>query len=174
VPVSIRVQLLSGYSVVPNNCYLHGEGVELMIETDGRHVILHETWGDLKNGVVKFFEEPRAKTLKPKKIRRASIKQEREIMKGLGGRVQPGSGSKGGYKGDGRVYDQLRVEAKYTTAKSYRLNHSDLTKIRGECEGRERPALVLDFKEKGTLKTHDRWVVIPYADWEKYAAANDK
>lgn len=107
------------------------------------------------------------KTRRRQKIKKASQKQERRIMAGIGGRVQPASGARPGYKSDGRKYGELRIEAKFTYANSYRLTLVDLNKLRSECEGPESPALVLDFKEKATGRTTDSWVVIPHAEWER-------
>ena len=88
-------------------------------------------------------------------------------MDKLGGRVQPASGSLPGYKGDGRVFDQHRVEMKYTVADSFSLKLRELWKIAGECEGRERPLFIIDFKEKATHKLRGRYAVIPFAELER-------
>jgi hypothetical protein len=90
----------------------------------------------------------------------------------INGRVQPASGALAGYKGDGRVLGSHRIETKYTFASSYRLQLSDLQKIQGECYGRERPAVVIDFKDKRTGKLKARWACIPHTDWEGYANAS--
>lgn len=95
-------------------------------------------------------------------------------MSGIGGRVQPNSGSRPGYKSDGRLYDQVRMEAKYTTKKTFPLERADLNKVRGECQGHEKPVLVVDFKDKLTGKTEDRWAVIEYKEWEKIVHAANK
>jgi hypothetical protein len=88
-------------------------------------------------------------------------------MENLGGRVQPGSGSRSGYKGDGRVFDRLRMEAKYTFSDSFKLELFELMKIAGECEGRERPVFVIDFKEKHTAKLRGRFVVLHDSDFQR-------
>lgn len=83
-------------------------------------------------------------------------------MKDLGGRVMPGSGSRPGYKGDGRVFDRIRVEMKTTFNLAFSLTREVLNKIRGECSGTEEPVVVIDFKDRDTGKTEDRWVVVEY------------
>lgn len=105
-----------------------------------------------------------AKVPPPKqaKIKKLSQKQERQVMVDLGGRTQPASGAKPGHKGDGRLYDQIRMEAKFTLADSYSLKLTELSKLRGECEGNEEPLMVLDFKDRATGREKDRWAILPY------------
>jgi hypothetical protein len=109
-----------------------------------------------------------------KRIKRISKKQENKTASSMGGRAQPGSGARPGYKGDVRVYDKHRIENKFTFAESFKIELTTLSKIRGECEGHERPALSLDFKDKLTGRTKDSWVIIPTTDWEKLNAATDE
>jgi hypothetical protein len=109
-----------------------------------------------------------------KRIKRISRKQEQRTAESSGGRAQSGSGSRPGYKGDVRVYDKYRIENKFTFAGSYKIDMLTLNKIRGECEGNERPAVSLDFVDKLTGRTRDTWVIIPKADWEKLNAATDE
>jgi hypothetical protein len=122
-----------------------------------------------------FVAEEIKSRMSAKKIRRASRKQEQQIMDGIGGRVQPGSGCVDGYKSDGRLKGRVRVEAKFTFGTIFSVKRADLDKIRGECQGRERPAFVIDFKERASGKTQDRWVLVPHKDWESMinAAADD-
>lgn len=102
--------------------------------------------------------------------RRLSKRQDLEIMQDLeGGRVQPASGALPGYKSDVKVTGKHRIETKWTIAASFRLTREMLNKIRGECRGLERPAVVIDFKSKTSGRTEDRWVCIPYSDWKRYA-----
>jgi hypothetical protein len=112
------------------------------------------------------IDEPSFARPGAKKIRKLSRRQEHEVMNGIGGKVQPGSGCVDGYKSDGRLRDKVRVEAKFTFGTIYPVKRVDLDKIRGECQGHERPAFVIDFKERVTGKTQDRWVLIPHKDWE--------
>lgn len=93
-------------------------------------------------------------------------------MEKLGGRVQPASGSMPGNKGDGRVHGRFRVETKYTTRSSYRLDVRDLFKVAGECAEAEVPVLVLDFKETGSAKTIGRFAVVPFSYFEKVSNAD--
>lgn len=102
-----------------------------------------------------------------KRIKKASRAQELQIAWGIaGGRRQPASGAFPGHKGDVRVRDRFRIEAKFTTALSYNVRRVELQKIRSECDGYERPVFVIDFKDQN-LRTEDRWALIPYQDWEK-------
>jgi hypothetical protein len=97
-----------------------------------------------------------------RRVRKLSAKQEREVMADLGGRTQPASGSKAGYKGDGRVYNRIRVEMKETFGLAFNLTRGILDKIRGECTGREEPVVVIDYKDRISGRTEDRWCVIEY------------
>ena len=98
--------------------------------------------------------------------RRLSVAQERQVMAELGGRAQPASGALAGAKGDGRVLFKRRVELKFSFARSFSLTRELLDKIRGECWGPERPAVILDFKNRQTGGTEDRWAIVPYTDWK--------
>ena len=112
--------------------------------------------------------------MKSKRLRRASIRQERKLAEVVGGRTQPGSGAFPGHKGDVRLRNKFRIEAKFTTKKSYTLKLEDLLKIVGECTGSERPVFVVEFKDENGLYSGSSWVVIPQRDWEKLIAqAND-
>jgi hypothetical protein len=110
---------------------------------------------------------PKAKTVSKKAQKRASVRQEVEVMEALGGRRQTGSGAVGHLKGDGRVRGKWRVEMKYTRKDSYRVERKELGKIRGECEGLEKPLFVIDFQNGQTGNLEDRWVLVPYEDFLK-------
>lgn len=103
-----------------------------------------------------------------KRIKRISQKQERKVMESIGGRTSKASGAMASDKSDGRLLDRIRLEAKFTFASSYRLTRDVLNKIRGECQGKEEPAVQLDFNNKSTGGVEDSWVVIPLHVWEKY------
>ena len=92
-----------------------------------------------------------------------------------GGRVMPASGALPGYKGDGRIRGLFRFEMKETFSLGFALTREVLNKIRGECSGKEEPVVVLDFKDKGTGRTEDRWCIIPYKTLKRFidGAAND-
>lgn len=108
--------------------------------------------------------------------KRLSQQQELDIALELSAVVQKASGALPGLKGDGRRKGVLRFEAKYTEAGSYTLKLSDLEKIASECHGRERPVLVLDFKERGTGKLRDRFAVVRFDDAKEMfnAAGHDR
>lgn len=99
-----------------------------------------------------------------RKSKRSSVLQEREVAEELGGRTQPGSGNQPGAKGDIRKKGELRVEAKSTTASSFRLELDDLYKIAGETTLGEKAVLVIDYLEPGTRKLKDRFAVIHFQD----------
>lgn len=101
-----------------------------------------------------------------RKVKKHSRQQEEAVMKSIGGRTQPGSGCVPGYKSDGRLHGRVRMEAKFTYGTIFPLRKEDLDKIRGECEGRELPAVVVDFKDRASGKTRDSWVLITRAEWE--------
>lgn len=96
-------------------------------------------------------------------------------MEELGGRIMPGSGSKSGYKGDGRVFDRARVEMKETFSRTFAMTRDILNKIRGECSGKEEPVVVVDFKDKATGRTEDRWAIIEFKVLKRFldATADD-
>jgi hypothetical protein len=50
-----------------------------------------------------------------------------------------------------------------------------LNKIRGECEGREEPIVVVDFADKTTGRVEDQWAIIELKVLERilHAAADD-
>lgn len=91
-------------------------------------------------------------------------KHERETAKKFGGKRQPGSGSKPGYKGDIKT-DEFLYEHKETKNKSFQLTTKDLMKIRREAneEGRD-PAMVIRFN---SMKFDKKWVVVPEDTWEE-------
>jgi len=114
------------------------------------------------------LEEPevqgpnRGKALRAQK--RRSQRQERDLAEELGARVQKASGALSGSKGDLRKKGLLRIEAKYTEAGSYSLKLDDLLKILSECEGTEKPVLVVEYVDKGTKKMKERFAVIHFED----------
>lgn len=106
------------------------------------------------------------------RLKKASMKQEEETASALGGHRQAGSGSRPGYKGDGRVFGRFRIENKFTTAASFRLKLAELRKIRAECSNQEVPVFDVQFKDRDTLKTIDHWALVPWSEWEKRANAD--
>lgn len=116
--------------------------------------------------LVDLLEGEPARSRKPilKRQNRLSRAQEIEVAVELSADVQRASGALAGSKGDIRKKGSLRVEAKFTEAGSFTLKLDELEKIASECHGRERPVLVLDFKEKGTGKLKDRFAVVRFND----------
>lgn len=102
-----------------------------------------------------------------KKIRKRSLKQEREIAELVGGRTQPGSGNQTHAKGDVRKKGKYRIEAKLTTSEQYTLKRSILDKISSECSYGESPVLVIEFIDGVTHRKKASYVVLPIEDWEK-------
>lgn len=106
--------------------------------------------------------ESRLPNATSKRVRKLSQKQEREVMAELGGRVMPGSGNQKSYKGDGRIFNKVRVEMKEVFGSAFSLSREVLNKIRGECAGQEEPVVVIDYKDKVTGRTEDRWAVVEF------------
>jgi hypothetical protein len=67
--------------------------------------------------------------LKAKTPQVAGREFEKKLAKKIGGRVQPGSGAFPGMREDITTLDYL-VQAKFTTAKSFKLNFKDLETLR--------------------------------------------
>lgn len=116
--------------------------------------------------------EGSAQKLSSKTIRKRSIKQERKRIEAIGGRTHVGSGAFSGSKSDGST-DEWRMENKFTGARSYRVQVSDLEKIRSECRNRQQPVFNIDFQDKHTGSTYDSWVMLPYEVWKDMVNAND-
>lgn len=108
-----------------------------------------------------------------KRLKKISVKQEEKLAQSHGGRRHHGSGNQTGYEGDVRVDGRYRIEAKFTTKKSYPVRRAELNKIRSECALGEVPLFVIDFKDPQTLRTEDSWVLVPRSEWEKHAKATD-
>lgn len=138
----------------------------------------HAIWqGKEYTGVYVAKSAPKPKKVSAKRQKRASIAQEHDVMEALGGRRQAGSGAVGHLKGDGRVRDKYRVEIKYTRTKGYRVDRDELSKIRGECTGLEEPLFVIEFMDKETGGSGDRWVLVPFHHFKKldsHAASHER
>ena len=98
-------------------------------------------------------------------IQRISQKQERRVADEVGGRTQPASGAMAHAKSDVRKAGELRVECKFTSAKSYSLKLAELDKIAAEAlaGGLEVPVLQVQFQKPGGLNR--KFAVI---DWHEY------
>lgn len=119
------------------------------------------------------IEPPPPPTAGPpsKRVKAASMRNELRTARGIGGRVQPGSGNQPGAKGDSRKRGEFRIENKDSYSNQFILKLNVLHKIMGECGIGEKPAVVVTFMEPHTFRPRERWVVIPHTDWENYANA---
>lgn len=170
MPVSVEVKVtpLQILGVVGIH---HLIEMRVEIRTMGHSVVFTTDTAKLMDGVTKFFKELPNHRVSHKRIKKASMQQEQQSAEALGGRRVSGSGARPGHKGDGRVPGRFRIENKFTTAASFSVKHSELRKIRAECEGLEVPVFDVQFKEKVTLRTIDNWVLVPRDHWEKLANA---
>lgn len=166
MPLSVELTIIP--SIGTCRCGLHGALMSVQLDSNGAQDTTEPCCSacftlDSKQLVLMTPESsiPRAPS---KRVKKLSQKQERKVMAELpGGRTQPGSGSRAGYKGDGRVYDRIRVEMKQTATQSMGIVTRDvLNKIRSECAGREEPIVVVDFTDKTTGRVEDRWCVIEH------------
>lgn len=123
--------------------------------------------GDSLDAVLESPELPPPVGGVSKRLRKRAQQEERKIAQDIGGRVQPASGAMPGAKGDVRKRGVSRVESKITGTSSYRVTRDELSKIRSECGAGEKPAFVVTFVNKSTLREEDRWVLIPYEDWNE-------
>jgi hypothetical protein len=121
-----------------------------------------------------YVDENEVGTKRSPKLRKSSMRQERQIAEMIGGRTQPASGALASAKGDVRKRGVLRGELKQTSAKSFSLKRDDLDKIRSECVGREKPFFSIRFTHPVTLTTEDEWVCIPIEDWVENAPTDDR
>lgn len=150
------------------------DGVILRLRAEGQEVAIETTMADLlRDHAVGFFDVPHGTLLRtrPQRRKRISKKQEKRVEE-LGGNTQPGSGSRPGYKSDGRIRGRYRIENKYTTAESFRVELKDLAKIRSECVGLEVPVFEVQFRAPRTMQVRDEWVLIPRKEWEKHVHAD--
>lgn len=108
----------------------------------------------------------------PKRTKRRSQRQEKELAAATGGRAQKGSGALPHAKGDVRVRGDFRGECKFTKARSYRLTRETLDKIRSECSYDETPIVDVAFVSPEG-RTEDRWVAMPYDVWKKRYEVDD-
>lgn len=91
---------------------------------------------------------------------RRAPKMEKELARRYGGRVTPGSGN-GAIKGDVRVRDVLRIEAKTTKHKSFSVTLDMVEKIENAALGAgELPCIVIEFHD-GTGKRIKEVAVTP-------------
>lgn len=83
---------------------------------------------------------------------RRSSRQERQIAKAEGGRVQPGSGSSPRARGDVKTAEQL-IEVKYTDKFSYSIHKGVWNEHvrRARVQGKE-PVMIIQFDEHTTIR----------------------
>jgi hypothetical protein len=164
VPLSIEVSVER--IVGTCGCGIHGALSSIVVHageaTDKTKPICPACQETETHKLVLMTPESKIPRAPSRRVKHLSQKQEREVMAELGGRVMPASGSKPGYKGDGRVFDVARVEMKEVFSKTFNLTRDILNKIRGECSGKEVPVVVVDFKDKATGRTEDRWCVLEF------------
>lgn len=122
----------------------------------------------VEKAILVIIRDSEEGSLGRKTLNKLSKKQEKEIASSVGGITHGGSGNQKHYKGDVRLQGKTRIEAKFTLAKSYRVDLSDLHKIRSECTLGETPAFVVRFVDKMTKKATEEWVMIPKEVWERH------
>lgn len=152
--------------------FQNGLGVFLTEWRDGKAVRTHGPLKDNQPFQIDEPEQPVTEVVRERKyvtsrLKKVSAKQERRIASDVGGRAQPASGALPGAKSDVRKVGRLRVEAKFTYAKAYRLTMDVIDKIVGEAQGDELPGVVVDFMDKSSGRVLRTVVVVPYEDWLK-------
>lgn len=90
--------------------------------------------------------------------RERSLTQEKKAEQRYGARRQPASGAMPHAKADLRDPGRVRVECKFTRAKSFTLKLEDLLKLEREKAGDEHPVFEIEFQCEKPFK---RYVVIP-------------
>lgn len=167
MPLSVKVRL--DYDDTPRTPY-----ITINIRTDdGQGASQPINYFNLFNSEhVVFILPPEAgRPMKKKAIKKRSEKQETKRIEAVGGRRHSGSGSRAGYKSDGSVGNRYRMENKFTTAESRRVELKELRKLRSECLNGQVPVFNIDFQDKHTGATKESWVLIPTKEWEKLANA---
>lgn len=95
--------------------------------------------------------------------KKRSQAQEKRAAKREGGYVQPASGALSGAKGDVRA-PGIRMECKFTRAKSFSLKLEELMKIEGEANANEKPVFEIEFQG---VHPPRRYVVLPGYVWDQ-------
>ena len=116
-----------------------------------------------------FLLETTVRTPVNRRMKKASVRQENRIARDINGQRQKASGAMAHAKGDVRKHGILRIEAKFTKARSYTVHYDDLVKIRSECVSGETPAFQITFMDRD-LQPIDEWMMVPYAVWRKLHA----
>lgn len=171
MPVSVELKLTPTRTLGTTGSWPIIE-FQAFIRTQGRSVEFTADLSQLQRGVTAFFEELKKRKISRKRVKQLSMKQETACAESVGGQRQKGSGNLSWNKGDGRVRGRYRIENKFRTAASITVKLADLQKIRAECVGLEVPVFDILFREKGTLRPLDNWVLLPKDHWEKLANAD--
>lgn len=164
MPLSVEVLVIQDIGVC--ECGAHGSLTSIVLQSgeaeDTTKACCSACLPDGVHRLLLMVPESTIKRAPSRQTKKRSQKQERKVMASLpGGRTQAGSGSRPGYKGDGRVYDRIRVEMKSTTNQDMSIvSRKVLNKIRGECTGREEPIVVVDFADKITGRVEDQWALV--------------
>lgn len=117
---------------------------------------------------IAILEEPEpGNTQSAKQLRKRSQKAERKLASSVGGKAHRGSGALHFLKSDASVKGRFRFEHKFTQAKQYTLTLADLYKLLGECQDEEDPVFVIEFAERGTLRSKAEYAVVPLDTWRK-------
>lgn len=121
----------------------------------------------------RFFATP--EVLRGKKggndNQKRSREQEKKAEQRYGARRQPASGALPHAKSDLRDPGRVRVECKFTRAKSFSLKLEELKKLERERVGDEHPVFEIEFQGERPFK---RYVVIPQWLYSHLVEAEDK
>lgn len=92
--------------------------------------------------------------------RRVSNKQERRTAKEVRGELVKASGATDHDKGDVKAED-IRVECKTTSKKSYRLQSEDLRKHTAQTDIEQIPAFLIEFRDDEGRRPSEEYYVVP-------------
>ena len=131
----------------------------------------------------KFLED----SVKGKDARNKKPKlHERKTAEVLGGRVQPGSGSKDGFKGDVRdvatPIGEFLIECKRTEGRTLALKAQWLNKITTEAGFDKEPALAIQFNDDvlqkltmpNQMTAESDWIAIPRSVFQRLLEEESK
>jgi hypothetical protein len=101
---------------------------------------------------------------------RRSQLQELKIERDTGARRQKASGATPFAKGDNRLVGKLRIEAKFTTARSFSLKLSDIDKIRMEALSSQVEDWVMQVEFGRPGGVSKKFAVMDWATYEDFLA----
>lgn len=109
------------------------------------------------------------------RIGKSGRKSEERLAKKHGVKGNPGSGSLEGCKGDVTLPEHL-IEAKSTTADSFKVDLTHLAKISAEALAANKvPALSVRFiTEDGRARRYGSWYMISESEFESYKAWSEE